>query len=171
MEEPLKKRLIGLAVILFAGFLLTFLLPRRPPPNPSAVSIPVTAVAVSGASVAAPPASVPVAPTPPSPPSTAVTGRSAMSPLAAPPAPSRGTPSSGSAWYVQIGSYSQRAGAERVLQRLGTLRLAGEVQAADVDGKTFYRVRLGPYADAVTAARAQRRARDAGFASTRLISP
>jgi DedD protein len=46
---------------------------------------------------------------------------------------------------VQIGSYTQKSGADKVKQNLNDRGLASVITNGDVQGKTYYRVRIGPY--------------------------
>ena len=71
-------------------------------------------------------------------------------PKPAPPPPKKPAPApapakAGPAYWVQIGSYSQKSGADKVKQNLNDRGLASVVSNGDVQGKTYYRVRIGPY--------------------------
>jgi DedD protein len=57
------------------------------------------------------------------------------------PAPAKAAP----AYWVQIGSYTQKSGADKVKQNLNERGLASVITNGDVQGKTYYRVRIGPY--------------------------
>jgi DedD protein len=63
---------------------------------------------------------------------------------AAPPAPAGD-------WIVQLGSFGEQANARRVADRAGTYGYKAEVSTVRSDGRTLYRVRVGP---ATTRARA-----------------
>lgn len=50
-------------------------------------------------------------------------------------------------YEIQVGSYETRRSAESVNVMLKDLGFAGMIRTRDFDGKTFYRVRLGPYSN------------------------
>jgi rare lipoprotein A len=62
---------------------------------------------------------------------------------------------SGSAgFYIQIGAFSQRINAQKLLDRLGPVGgMLAHVSEALVDGRTLYRVRVGPLQDVEAADR------------------
>ncbi len=68
-----------------------------------------------------------------------------------PPRPEPAKPESPAAvttgWVVQVGSFSNRENAEGVLEALGAGGFPAFVEAADVQGKQVFRVRVGPEAD------------------------
>jgi rare lipoprotein A len=72
---------------------------------------------------------------------------------AAPVVTSAATPGA-AGFYIQIGAFSMRINAEKLLERLGPLAgtLAG-VSEAIVDGRTLYRVRIGPLYEVAAADR------------------
>ena len=47
-------------------------------------------------------------------------------------------------WIVQLGSFGEEANARRLAQRSGALGHAAEVASYSTDGRTLYRVRVGP---------------------------
>jgi DedD protein len=49
------------------------------------------------------------------------------------------------AWWVQTNSYSKKAYADRAKEFLATKGISSVVMNGNVGGKTFYRVRVGPY--------------------------
>jgi DedD protein len=65
---------------------------------------------------------------------------SATSPRPAPAVAARG------AWAVQLGSFSEEARARSVAQRTGTFGYKAAVTTIRSNGRTLYRVRVGPYA-------------------------
>jgi DedD protein len=74
----------------------------------------------------------------------------AAKPKAAPPeSPSAGAkterPVSKTAWWVQTSSYSKKAYADRAKEFLASKGITSVVMNGNVGGKTFYRVRVGPY--------------------------
>jgi DedD protein len=50
-----------------------------------------------------------------------------------------------SAFWVQTGSFSVKAGADTAKENLSSRGLTPIVTNSEVQGKTFYRVRIGPY--------------------------
>jgi DedD protein len=89
------------------------------------------AVSVSKAAPASTPAPKP------KPAATAVTSAAASKPAAvSKPAP---------AYWVQIGSYSQKSGADKAKENLSQRGLASVVSDSSVQGKIYYRVRVGPW--------------------------
>jgi DedD protein len=63
-------------------------------------------------------------------------------PAARPAAPSRNTYD---AYWVQAGSFSTRIHADGVKETLASKGITSIIENRDLDGKTFYRVRIGPY--------------------------
>jgi DedD protein len=63
----------------------------------------------------------------------------APKPVAAP------KPKSEAAYWVQIGSYTQKSGADKAKMSLSERGLGSVIFDGDIQGKTFYRVRVGPY--------------------------
>ncbi len=74
----------------------------------------------------------------------------------------------GKKFYVQAGAFSKQASALSLSKRLASF---GEVQttAANVNGSTFYRVRLGPYNVQEDAVNAANKLNDYGFNDTRIV--
>lgn len=54
-------------------------------------------------------------------------------------------PKSDAAYWVQIGSYTQKSGADKAKANLSERGLVSVIFNGDVQGKTYYRVRVGPY--------------------------
>lgn len=72
-------------------------------------------------------------------------------------------------YYVQAGSFSNMNTAENLknqLQRYGQIK----IMPADVNGSTFYRVRVGPFSEQSAADTALARIRNAGLTDATLIS-
>ncbi len=61
-----------------------------------------------------------------------------------PPKPSAPTPAGD--WAVQLGVFGEQANARRLAERAGTFGYKAEVSSYRSDGKTMYRVRVGPQA-------------------------
>jgi DedD protein len=68
-------------------------------------------------------------------------------PAAAKPAPARPAPQPKAydAYWVQTGSFSVRNRADTVKETLASKGITSIIENRDVDGKTWYRVRVGPY--------------------------
>lgn len=71
--------------------------------------------------------------------------------------------------FVQAGSFSVRENAERMSQNLSTIAPA-HIEAVSVNGKQFFRVKLGPLADLTEADAVLSRMASAGAAGGRVIS-
>jgi len=67
---------------------------------------------------------------------------------------------------VQAGAYSDRRGADRVARRLGD---RASIQNLDRDGRTLFRVVVGPWPDATAAERARQAVIARGFSDALLI--
>lgn len=96
------------------------------------------------------------------------TGRSERKPRAGEPAydvreTERTTPGEGrESLWVQAGSFSSRTNADQLIETLGENGLDASVKRVRVDGKNFYRVRLGPFPDREAAMVVLRNLRDIG---------
>lgn len=181
MDETFLRRLIGVAVLFGAVFALASWLPESGPAadrgNEPVVSIDLLAPQArqepSQPSQPAPqlkfsPA-LQSAETPPAPepkPPAAVEQKPAPEPGATPPVP----PAGAGSWWVQLASYSDWDNAHRALERGQALGYTGTIQSIAVKGKTWYRVRLGPFADGKTAESAHTWALGAGFKDARVLS-
>jgi cell division septation protein DedD len=80
-----------------------------------------------------------------------------------PPALSRG-------WWVQLGSFSARANADRLGETLSKAGYAVQVSPTTANGKELFRVRAGPVADREAAVALQGRLSAAGHKGT-LVAP
>jgi cell division septation protein DedD len=67
-------------------------------------------------------------------------------------------PTAGGDWAVSFGTYSTTAAADRIVGDLRASQLPGFRERATVDGRTVYRVRIGPYASRADAEAARLRA-------------
>lgn len=76
------------------------------------------------------------------------------------PAPTEMFPAAtaGGDYAVNFGSFSTQAAADRIVTQLRTSQLPGYREAATVDGRRVYRVRIGPYASRAQAEAARLRA-------------
>jgi DedD protein len=61
-----------------------------------------------------------------------------------PPPKTAAAPAATGDWTVQLGSFSEEANARRLAQRVGTFGYKAEVASLKSDGRTLYRVRVGP---------------------------
>lgn len=102
----------------------------------------------------------------------AAPAESAGSPDAAPPEPGAGQPAVASTapaadasarYLLQAGSFSASGDAEALKARIALLGLGARVESAQVDGRTVYRVRMGPYGTASELADAKRRLESGGL--------
>jgi len=50
-------------------------------------------------------------------------------------------------YEIQVGSYKTRKGAESISERLKEVGLAGSIRTREINGETYYRVRVGPYSN------------------------
>src|SRR5690606_35518259 len=80
------------------------------------------------------------------------------------PVPSHAAPAAADG--VQAGAYSERRGADRVARRLGD---RASIQNLDRDGRTLFRVVVGPWPDATAAERARQAVIARGFSDALLI--
>lgn len=119
------------------------------------------------ATSASPPRSVP----PPTPAAAPVTPPDSA-PAATAPAPAvAAAPAGGSdAWWVQIGSFSQTANAERLVKQLDGAGIAARLSPVRSNGKELFRVRAGPVADRAAAEQLRARLAAAGHKGT-LVAP
>lgn len=76
----------------------------------------------------------------------------AMAPASAAPAPGADTP-----YLLQAGAFGASGDAEAVKAKIALLGLGARVESADIQGKTVYRVRMGPYGTASELAEAKRK--------------
>ncbi len=86
--------------------------------------------------------------------------------LTAQPDPANGTAMSG--MFIQVGAFAERSNAVRLARQLNPLS-PSVISAANVDGVTWFRVRMGPLADIAQADRLLDRTIAAGYADARLI--
>jgi rare lipoprotein A len=69
---------------------------------------------------------------------------------------------------IQAGSFKNRDNAERARAKLGAIAPV-EVEAIDVGGEVFYRVRVGPFRDEIEAAAALPGVSDAGYHGAKIV--
>lgn len=116
-----------------------------------------TAALASGATTAGQPASAaepaaiaarPAATTKPATTGTATTGTAtttAAKPKASAPAVAAPKPSTEQYW-IQVASFTKRGNADDLKESLSRKGMAASIMVKDIDGKSWYRVRIGPYA-------------------------
>ena len=71
--------------------------------------------------------------------------------------------------YIQAGSFEDPGNARRLTGRLGAYFQGAHVKPAEVSGKTFYRVRIGPINDVDNADRLLERVIVAGYPGSRIV--
>lgn len=71
--------------------------------------------------------------------------------------------------FIQAGSFEDPDNAHRLTGRLGAFFHGAHVQPAEVSGKTFYRVRIGPISDVDNADRLLERVIVAGYPGSRIV--
>lgn len=102
--------------------------------------------------------------TPPPPPAGSVAPRAAdapTQPLPPPPAPAAAPASSGGRYILQAGSSRNGVDAERLRASLALQGMVAQVQPVTLNGETWHRIRVGPFASLAEADVAQRQLRAA----------
>src|SRR5690606_24847633 len=88
----------------------------------------------------------------------------AAAPAPAAPAPDAAASIDGDAAYIlQAGAFGSASDAEAVKARIALLGLSARVEPADIQGKTVYRVRMGPYRTASALAEAKTKLTSGGL--------
>lgn len=140
MEEGLKKRLIGAAVLAALAVIFVPMLfedpPSRPPPLPPLPSRPPVSDFASDMLREEVPAVTPLAPQ---------TAPSVLddpaTPDVAPVQPRTGL----TAWVVQVGSFASRENADKLVAQLREAKLpTPDADLVEIRGERYYRVRVGP---------------------------
>ena len=185
MEQQAKERLTGgvilvVLLVLLVPELLTGPHPVLPPVAAQPDQAPMRSYTMDlgespranrgpvAASTTAPPASDPLAASSapvhdtPAPAAATAPARtpSAPAPRAAPPAPA--PPHGAGAWTVQLGTFSTRQNAARLVSGLKSHGFSAAISEATKNGHTLYRVRIGTERDRASAQRLQGRLRAAG---------
>lgn len=147
MDDGLKKRLIGAAVLASLAVIFVPMLfeepPTRPAPLPPLPSKPPISDFASEKLREEIPAITPLAPREP-------VVEAPASPVPAQPSetpePPAAEPRTGlTAWVVQVGSFSSRENAENLVAKLRAANLpTPDAELVDIRGKRYYRVRVGP---------------------------
>lgn len=138
MDDALKKRLIGAAVLASLAVIFVPMLFEEPPARPEDLPpLPAKPPAVDFASEMLR-EEVPAV--------TPLTGPPAQPQAAETATPQPVAPRTGlSAWVVQVASFSSRENAERLVARLREADLpTPDAELVDIRGQRYYRVRVGP---------------------------
>jgi len=166
MDDVLRRRLIGAAVLVAAAFLVASLLPDPAPGGAGAAGRVVTYDLQTGRALEDPPTEVEPASRP---------GAQAQVETPKLPHPTLrvddrlGTPPD--SWYLQVGSFESQSNARNVLQKLYGAGLPTTIQSLAVGKKLWYRVRVGPYPDEASAQKALVAVRKQGYPLTKLVRP
>lgn len=81
----------------------------------------------------------------------------------APPAATGGSAGDDARYILQAGSFSAAGDAEALKARIALLGLSARVESAEINGKTMYRVRMGPYGTASDLAEAKQKLGNGGL--------
>lgn len=138
MDEGLKKRLIGAAVLASLAVIFVPMLfeepPSRPPPLPPLPEQPPIRDFASEMLREEIPAVAPLAPV-----------AEAEAEIRPAPAVERKPRTGLSAWVVQVGSFSSQENAQKLVERLREAELpTPDPELVDIRGRRYYRVRVGP---------------------------
>jgi cell division protein FtsN len=69
----------------------------------------------------------------------------------------------GARYILQAGSFASNGDAEALKARIALLGLGARVESAQIEGRTMYRVRMGPYATASELAEAKQKLGNGGL--------
>ena len=129
------------------------------PPAPAVAEVPPPASRTSPATVARlkPPAEAPAVNRPA--PADEDTDEDSET-ASAPAAPPRALPPGARPYNIQIEAVMDKSGADEMVSRLKTLGYSAQEVKVALNGQTWYRVRIGPYASAEEATAAQNRLRE-----------
>jgi DedD protein len=126
----------------------------------AAVSAPARRVEAAGPAQTAPAVTAEPAPAKPSRPAGSGTQPAAQS------SPAKGAPTVADGWAVQVGSFGSRDNAEKLRGQLSADGFPVFLMRVESGGRTFHRVRVGPYADRADAEAAAGRLAAAGPGGT-----
>ena len=90
-------------------------------------------------------------------------GAGAASTAATTPAATPSLPAAEAPYILQAGAFGASGDAEATKAKVALLGLGARVESATINGKTVYRVRMGPYATASELAEAKRKLADGGL--------
>lgn len=151
MDTPLKQRLIGAIVLVALAVIFLPMLVKGPAPDSGVATVPISAPNAPADGQFQTRELPLVAPT------GGATGLgggvSAAQPLQADPAAAEAAPEDTSPavaagnYAVSFGAYGSEADADRVIAFLKNAQLPGFREAATINGRPAWRVRVGPYAD------------------------
>lgn len=150
MDEGLKKRLIGAAVLASLAVIFVPMLfeepPSQPPPLPPLPKQPPVSDFASEMLREEVPAVTPLAPREPEAAVAAAASPQPAQTIPEPAVPEPAVPRTGlSAWVVQAASLSSQENADKLVARLREAGLpTPDPDLVDIQGKRFYRVRVGP---------------------------
>jgi cell division protein FtsN len=83
-------------------------------------------------------------------------------------APGSATEANTGRFLLQAGAFERSADADDLKARIALSGEAARVETAEINGKTYYRVRLGPYNDAAAAERARANLAGQGIRADRI---
>ena len=158
MDTALKQRLIGAVVLVALAVIFLPMLIKGPAPDSGVSDVPLDVPATPGGQYET--RELPLV-SPGNAPAGGVVGMESAAPTAATPAsasqavPLGATPAAamlpastaGGNFAVNFGAYASTADADAVIARLKQSQLPAFREPATINGKTAYRVRIGPYAE------------------------
>jgi cell division septation protein DedD len=150
VDTPLKQRLIGAIVLVALAVIFLPMLVKGPAPDSGVASVPISAPAAPSDGQFETRELPLVAPTGGA---TGLLGASSTQPLqdnaaAAAPAATDTSPAVAAGNFaVSFGAYGSQADADAVIAYLKKSQLPGFSEAATINGRQAWRVRVGPYAD------------------------
>ncbi|GMQ88744.1 MAG: hypothetical protein BMS9Abin09_0178 [Gammaproteobacteria bacterium] len=190
MDAPLKQRLVGAIVLVALGVIFVPMIlegPDRtlvpemaalPVPEDQVISPPLESFPAPDAIPAEPDISTVLADPQPVPESDAA-GESAQpvvepepEPVAAKPEPENKPAKPGplGSWVVQMGSFSSEQNALRLRDKLRKSGFATQVEKVRIEGKSRFRVRVGPFLKRVDAEQSQKQMQDKLALKGRVLS-
>lgn len=156
MDTALKQRLIGAVVLVALAVIFLPMLIKGPAPDSGVSDVPLDVPAAPGGQYET--RELPLV-APGNAPAGGVVGMERTAPAAAPAGASEAVPlgaapatpmlpasEAGGNFAVNFGAYASTADADAVIARLKQSRLPAFREPAEINGKTAYRVRIGPYA-------------------------
>lgn len=160
MDDVLRRRLVGAAMLLGLAFVVASLLPDPQRAGRSAgghVTYDLRTGAAIGGIDRGPPVTETVIGSPPSRrPALKVDDTLGVAP---------------GAWYLQIGSFESQSNARKVLQTLYGAGLPAVIHSVTSGKKLWYRVRVGPYADEAAAKLGLEAVRKQGYPLAKVVQP
>lgn len=177
MDEALLRRLLGAAALLALAFLVASLLPE--PKSTHRGGGTVVYDLRTGAELSAGASARPPVENPPELKSEDTLAQRPVEPepKATPPVERRPalkvdeTLGQAGGWFIQVGSYSDKANARKALQKLYGMGLPTEIQQVAVVKALWYRVRVGPYPAEGAALAALGTIKQNGYTDAKLVRP